>query len=104
MCWKRWTAALFLLLAAASVSASASASLCSLESRAAVASSAPSAHETARDSDVCPLLPLAEEAATPVVLSSVSVSAVVQPAYVRALVSDHSYRIDPEPPVKPPAA
>ncbi len=104
MRWKRWTAALLLLLAAASVSASASAVLYSLESRAAVASSATSTHETGRDSDVCPLLPLAEEAATPAVLSSVSVSAVVQPAYVRALVPTGSYRIDPEPPVKPPAA
>jgi len=93
-----------LLLATATVSAAAGAWLCALDSGSAAASSAASFHEPDSASDECLFVPLAKVAVTPAVISAMAVPPVVSPAYVRALVSDHSYRIDPEPPVKPPAA
>lgn len=102
--WKRWTAALLLVLAAMTVSASASALLCSPESGCAFASSAGVAHETERDAGECPVESWAKVAVTPAVTASSFAPAVVPPAYVRALVPTRFYRIDPEPPLKPPAA
>jgi len=104
MRWKRWTAALLLLLAVATVSASVSAVVCPLGSHAAAESPAGSAHDAERGTASCPLQPLADAAATPAVLSFVESPAVVPPAYVRALSSTRCYGIDPEPPVKPPSA
>lgn len=92
------------MLATATVCASAGALLCTVESGCPVALAATSAHETEGAPDRCPLLPLAEVAATPAVLATLFAPSVVLPAYVRALAPDHSYRVDPEPPVKPPAA
>jgi hypothetical protein len=104
MRWKRWTAALLLVLASVTVSASASALLCSPESGCAFMSSASAAHESERDAGECPVESWAKVAVTPAVIASFFAPAVVLPAYVRALVAARLYRIDPEPPVKPPAA
>jgi hypothetical protein len=102
--WKRWTAALLLVLASVTVSASASALLCSPESGCAFVSTTGAAHESERDAGECPVESWAKVAVTPAVIARFSAPAVVLPAYVRALVSARFYRIDPEPPVKPPAA
>ena len=96
--WKRWTAALLLVLASVTVSASASALLCSPESGCAFLSTAGAAHETERDAGECPVESWAKVAVTPAVIARFSAPAVVLPAYVRALVPARFYRIDPEPP------
>ena len=102
--WKRWTAAILLLLVAVSLGVSAGALRGTGECGFAMQSVAASTVEPAAGADACPFALLEQTAATPALLPGVSTTAVVLPAYVRALVPTRSYRIDPEPPVKPPAA
>jgi len=102
---KRWTALVLLLLAAATATTSAGTMFCTYEAGLLADTAVCTANESSSSSSECPLAQLAEHAATPMVLSATSTSGAIPPlAYVRPLFALRSYWMDPEPPVKPPAA
>lgn len=101
--WKHWTALLLLIVCGASAAASVGAGFCTadtsnrLDVRAATDDAGP-------DPTPCPLVQLAEFATTPIVFAVPLPFGVDVPAYVRPLLPDRIHGIDPEPPIKPPAA
>lgn len=56
------------------------------------------------DANKCPWATLAEFVASPMVVSPVPLLSVMRPAYVAPLYLSPRYRVDPEPPTKPPSA
>lgn len=102
-CWKHWTAVLLLVVCGAATAASVGAGFCTADTRNLIDVGA-ATDEVDPNPTQCPLATLAEFAATPIVFAMLLPLGVDVPAYVWPLLPSRLNGIDPEPPVKPPAA
>ncbi len=64
----------------------------------------PAQQPDAGSSEACPLATLAEFVASPMVMSPPALASATRAAYVAPLYLSPRYRVDPEPPTKPPSA
>jgi hypothetical protein len=102
-----WTALFLLVMSGAALGALVGSMFCAAEAQAAASDNVATVALQAQsnpDSNDCPLATLAEFVASPMVVSPVPLLSVMRPAYVAPLYLSPRYRVDPEPPTKPPSA